>query len=263
LGLLGLPRRIQHPIASTNAASWGQVVNRKGASTVIADREPRSAGLALSDATEWNEHWASATVGYSDHILFESVFRSHLSADPTRSVLEVGCVPGRFLAWVSRAFGYPAYGKDLVEFFVNPWLQDRGYLSRNKGTGELASGKKSLLYRVGRWGARRLLPPVTRNWLRTSLKGEDHDPHELIDWESSSAFCAVNGFTAARNGFLHTVEQRGGDQLADEIAAELSEIEEQNEGRAVFEMVVPCSVLYGGAWRSRLRFSPSIQPIRL
>ncbi len=137
------------------------------------------------------------------------------------------------------------YDSELVEFFVNSWLADHGYVTLRDSGADTVSPERSRVYRAARWAARRLLPPAARRWLRTAVKGESGDPHEQIDWQNSCAFAAVNGFTAAPNGFIYPARSSQQSNIEGRLREQLLEIKEPYEGRDVFEMIGTCRELYG------------------
>ena len=60
--------------------------------------------------------WAGrAAVGLVESVPFQDMFHRYLDQSPGKTCLEIGCVPGKFLAYISRNFGYRAEGIDYVE----------------------------------------------------------------------------------------------------------------------------------------------------
>src|SRR5687767_1378853 len=52
---------------------------------------------------------------YSDHVLFDVLYKAHIPSQKQLSVLEVGSAPGSFLVKFSRAFGTVPYGVEYTE----------------------------------------------------------------------------------------------------------------------------------------------------
>jgi 2-polyprenyl-3-methyl-5-hydroxy-6-metoxy-1,4-benzoquinol methylase len=74
---------------------------------------------SLTDEAYWDERWGTVQLpalvdeGIRWQLAMAQVFRRFLPHDPSRSVFEIGCAPGRWLVWFHRTFGYTAYGCDL------------------------------------------------------------------------------------------------------------------------------------------------------
>lgn len=74
---------------------------------------------SLTDEAYWDERWGTVPLpalvdeGIRWQLAMARVFRRFLPRDPSHSVFEIGCAPGRWLVWFHRTFGYTAYGCDL------------------------------------------------------------------------------------------------------------------------------------------------------
>jgi cyclopropane fatty-acyl-phospholipid synthase-like methyltransferase len=61
------------------------------------------------------EYWGGRKSGSSvESSPFESLFQSYLEKAPGRRCIEIGCVPGNFLAYISKTFEYFPEGIDYV-----------------------------------------------------------------------------------------------------------------------------------------------------
>jgi 2-polyprenyl-3-methyl-5-hydroxy-6-metoxy-1,4-benzoquinol methylase len=74
---------------------------------------------ALTDEAFWDRVWGDVQMpALIDEkvrwqLALARLFKRVLSVDPTLSVFEVGCAPGRWLVWFNKNFGYTACGCDL------------------------------------------------------------------------------------------------------------------------------------------------------
>jgi SAM-dependent methyltransferase len=58
--------------------------------------------------------WKSQPLGAIDSIIFDDLFAQHLEKTRDKSCLEIGCMPGGFLACICKTYGYSAHGIDFV-----------------------------------------------------------------------------------------------------------------------------------------------------
>lgn len=74
---------------------------------------------ALTNEAFWDEYWAGiqlpallepAQVQW--HFALTQIFQRILRYDPTLTLLEIGCAPGRWLVWFNRTLGYKIVGCD-------------------------------------------------------------------------------------------------------------------------------------------------------
>jgi 2-polyprenyl-3-methyl-5-hydroxy-6-metoxy-1,4-benzoquinol methylase len=63
-----------------------------------------------------SQNWSGRkSRGEIKSVLFEDIFFKYLNRSEGKSCIEIGCVPGRFLAFISKKFGYFPEGIDYVE----------------------------------------------------------------------------------------------------------------------------------------------------
>ena len=55
------------------------------------------------------------TVGKVNSVLFSNLFHTYLKRTKNKTCLEIGCVPGSYLAYISKTFGYKAEGIDYLK----------------------------------------------------------------------------------------------------------------------------------------------------
>jgi len=58
--------------------------------------------------------WSHRKGGIVDSILFEDLFLKYLEKIENKICLEIGCVPGKFLSYISKNFGYFPEGIDYI-----------------------------------------------------------------------------------------------------------------------------------------------------
>ncbi len=66
----------------------------------------------LTEAAHWEQYWQEEHKGHPDSHIFDSIFRSLLPHGG--DYYEIGCTPGKTLAYFSRNFGYRVCGIDYV-----------------------------------------------------------------------------------------------------------------------------------------------------
>ncbi len=67
----------------------------------------------LTDDNYWNRNWKKYK--NKKKVLFQNVFDKFLKKDENKNCIEIGCVPGRFLVYISKKFGYRVYGLDFAD----------------------------------------------------------------------------------------------------------------------------------------------------
>ena len=65
--------------------------------------------------SEWNERTSNISVDKVDDIAFSKIFELYLPESKKFSVLEIGSVPGTFLVYFHKKFGYRVNGIDFAE----------------------------------------------------------------------------------------------------------------------------------------------------
>jgi len=70
-----------------------------------------------TDKKFWNSYFDShkRSLAIIEKSLFSDVFDKYLSFDPNKTVLEIGCADSDFLCYISKKFGYKAFGVDYAE----------------------------------------------------------------------------------------------------------------------------------------------------
>ena len=63
----------------------------------------------------WQQNSKRFEPEYAHSTPFDGWFKKYLSFDPAKTCLEIGCVPGRYLAYVCRTYGYQASGIDYID----------------------------------------------------------------------------------------------------------------------------------------------------
>ncbi len=69
----------------------------------------------LTDKEFWDGFFNDTSTAAIEAISFADVFEAYLEADPDKSVLEVGCAGGTFLAHIAGKYNYKAYGVDISD----------------------------------------------------------------------------------------------------------------------------------------------------
>lgn len=121
------PRRSEEPIRTTEGA--------------------QSVPSSLTNEAFWDDFWRSVELPADidpDGIFerrFAKVLQSHLTADPSVELLEVGCAPGRWLVFANQTFGYRVSGYEssplgaqktrdnLVAHGINGVIHEQDFLS--------------------------------------------------------------------------------------------------------------------------------------
>ncbi len=77
------------------------------------------AEVRLTEAQDWETRWERVKLPLiaRPHDL-GNIFRRHLPPEPNLALLEIGCAPGRFLAYFHKEFGYEVHGIEYVESAV-------------------------------------------------------------------------------------------------------------------------------------------------
>lgn len=66
----------------------------------------------LTTREKWNKRKSRGEI---KSVLFSDIFKKYLKKSRSKVCLEIGCVPGRFLAYLAKNFGYFPEGIDYVE----------------------------------------------------------------------------------------------------------------------------------------------------
>lgn len=67
---------------------------------------------------EWNRFWSmyKPKPKIVNSVLFEDIFEKYLVYDPELRCIEIGCVPGNFLIFLHKRYGYKIYGIDYSDY---------------------------------------------------------------------------------------------------------------------------------------------------
>jgi len=67
---------------------------------------------------EWNDFWSmyKPKPKIVNSVLFEDIFEKYLVYDTKLSCIEIGCVPGNFLIYLHKKYGYKIYGVDYSDY---------------------------------------------------------------------------------------------------------------------------------------------------
>jgi 2-polyprenyl-3-methyl-5-hydroxy-6-metoxy-1,4-benzoquinol methylase len=65
--------------------------------------------------TFWNKVWSNYKLGGVNSVLFEDVFERYLTFNSKLRCIEIGCVPGNFLIFLHKRYGYAIYGVDYSD----------------------------------------------------------------------------------------------------------------------------------------------------
>ena len=74
---------------------------------------------ALTDERFWDEFWSKIQLPalLDERVQWQGalaeVFRKHLPRGNDRTLLEIGCAPGRWLIWFAQNLGYRVAGSEL------------------------------------------------------------------------------------------------------------------------------------------------------
>ena len=69
----------------------------------------------LTNKKYWNKTWKNTSFR-KKKILFQDIFNKFLIKDKNKKCIEIGCVPGRFLAHFYKKFNYQISGLDDVSY---------------------------------------------------------------------------------------------------------------------------------------------------
>jgi cyclopropane fatty-acyl-phospholipid synthase-like methyltransferase len=71
--------------------------------------------VSYTTKTYWDSYYADFSPRLVDQIHFDDLFRRHLPIDPSKTVLEVGCAGGEFLAHFAKVYRYRPFGVDFSD----------------------------------------------------------------------------------------------------------------------------------------------------
>ena len=81
------------------------------------DTDPASGGVRYetTDLAEWSSRTSKMEAAVVDDVLFSDLFRAHLPHGEALRCIEIGALPGRFLAYLHNTFGYRITGIDFAD----------------------------------------------------------------------------------------------------------------------------------------------------
>ncbi|MBU3925552.1 class I SAM-dependent methyltransferase [Patescibacteria group bacterium] len=71
--------------------------------------------MNLVSKSNWKKYWSEHGAQKIHSILFEDIFQKYFEFNPKLECIEIGCVPGNFLIFLHKKFGYKIHGIDYVE----------------------------------------------------------------------------------------------------------------------------------------------------
>lgn len=74
-------------------------------------------GARYTDKKFWDEYFNrhERRLSIVENSLFSDIFNAYLKPDSSKTVLEIGCADSNFLCYLSKKFGYRAYGIDYSD----------------------------------------------------------------------------------------------------------------------------------------------------
>lgn len=70
----------------------------------------------LTNLKYWNSIWTKDFYSKVDNnIVFSKIFKKYLKEESEKKIIEIGCVPGRFLAYFSKEFKFKISGIDFAD----------------------------------------------------------------------------------------------------------------------------------------------------
>lgn len=73
--------------------------------------------MAIVSKDYWSNFWSKYKPEIVTSVLFEDIFEKYLSYNPKLRCIEIGCVPGNFLIFLHKRYGYRIYGMDYCDEF--------------------------------------------------------------------------------------------------------------------------------------------------
>ncbi len=71
--------------------------------------------MEITPKEYWNRIWSEINPGIVNSVLFEDIFQKCLRYDATLRCLEIGCIPGNFLIFLHKKYGFKIYGVDYSD----------------------------------------------------------------------------------------------------------------------------------------------------
>lgn len=71
--------------------------------------------MTYTDKPFWDKYYVGSLPRQVDEVLFDDLFRLYLPRDPNKTVLEVGCAGGEFMAHLTKKHGFRPYGIDFSD----------------------------------------------------------------------------------------------------------------------------------------------------
>jgi cyclopropane fatty-acyl-phospholipid synthase-like methyltransferase len=71
--------------------------------------------IKLTTQNDWDEYYGNKKNNSVSDIVFSNIFNKYLVPNSKLSILEIGCAGGKFLCWLTKKFGYQAFGIDYSE----------------------------------------------------------------------------------------------------------------------------------------------------
>jgi 2-polyprenyl-3-methyl-5-hydroxy-6-metoxy-1,4-benzoquinol methylase len=71
--------------------------------------------MAIVSKEYWRKFWSKYKPESIKSVLFEDIFERYLSHNPELRCVEIGCVPGNFLVFLHKRYGYKIYGIDYFD----------------------------------------------------------------------------------------------------------------------------------------------------
>lgn len=68
----------------------------------------------LTSEFDWEQYWSKHNIQKINRIIFDDLFKKYFEINSNLKCIEVGCVPGNYLAFLHKNFGYKIYGIDYL-----------------------------------------------------------------------------------------------------------------------------------------------------
>lgn len=75
----------------------------------------------FTDKKFWQEYYKDFKPQIIGKIYFHDIFNTYLTADPSKSVLEIGCAGGNYLCYLAKNFNFQPYGIDYSDEIVKTY----------------------------------------------------------------------------------------------------------------------------------------------
>lgn len=71
--------------------------------------------MELMSKSNWKKYWSNYKIQKINWVLFDDLFKKYFKRNPNLKCIEIGCMPGNYLIFLHKNFGYKIYGIDYIK----------------------------------------------------------------------------------------------------------------------------------------------------